>query len=415
MTRSSRRLAVGSGTVLLVLVIVAWVAIGPGVAAGQSTGSYSVQQDDRCVAVTPLSGDESVLEFYGYESTFEDNPYTTSIGPGFSSVGTLDLQVPETSLLFLYSDSAGILSLVFVHGSREGGVDGGSASFDVTGLPADGRWAVKDDEYDSPNNEDDWTHGDTTAEIDWTWGRSATDGGAFEGLGDEFNVTIDPAFNGEAELFGQTHDGLVDNWTVLSGDREAPNRTSLDLEENVTVSSEPCEATTTVPEPGSTLTPGGRDEGADTATASDAGTTTSETTTTEEGTTTSEDSTTETGTITTEESTPDAGTTTTEESTTDDRGSGDDGASTDDRRFGDGEKGWFGHDAGNGDGWFGDDHSRDRDRDDGRHGNGFGFASGDGESGDRADHGFGPNWDDDSDDRGDDQADDDDDGGEDDD
>jgi len=265
MTPSSGQPAVRSVTVLVVLAIVAWGSVGAGIASGQSAESYAVRQGDQCIPTTPLSGDEPVKEFYGYESTFEDNPYTTAIGPGFSSEGTIDLQVAETSLLFLYASPDGNLSLVMIHGAREEGEDGGSASFDISGLPADGRWAVKDDDYDSPENDDRWSHGETTAEIHWAWSRSATDGGAFEGLGDEFEVTIDPAFNGEAELFGQVNWGVVENWTVLSGDRGSPNRTSLDLEENVTISSESCDGGVPTPseETTSTTTESGGEPGND--------------------------------------------------------------------------------------------------------------------------------------------------------
>ena len=376
MKPSSGQSAVRFVAALLVLAIVAWGAFGAGIASGQSEESYAVRQGDQCTPITPLSGDEPVLEFYGYQSTFEDNPYTTSIGPSFSSEGTLDLQVPETSLLFLYEDPGGNLSLVMVHGSREGGVDGGSASFDLSGLPADGRWAVKDDDYDSPNNEDTWTHGGTTAEIDWTWSRSATDGGAFSGLGDEFNVTIDPAFNGEAELFGVSNFGVVDNWTALSGDTERPDRTSLDLEENVTISTEPCAGAATTPDDESTGTTTPSDDDGDGVEADDGE---------------------EEGDDRGSQGVGDGG----DRDRDDERG---DGPPFDDDERGDGPP--FDDDE-RGDGPpFGDEErDRDGDRDDDDRGDGFPFGDGDDDAGDDDDG--------DDDDGGDDNEDDDDDGDED--
>lgn len=211
-----------------------------GVANAQSADTYTVRQDGQCTEITPLDGNESVKAFYDYRSTIPENPYTTRWGPGFSSEGTTDLQEAETSVLFLYEDPSGVLSLVAIHDAREEGADGGAASFDVSGLPADGSWVVKDDEYDSPENVDRWRHDGTTADIDWAWSRSATDGGAFAGLGDDFDVTIDPAFNGEAELFVQSDWGVVEEWAFLSGDRANPERISLDRSEPVSVSTESC-------------------------------------------------------------------------------------------------------------------------------------------------------------------------------
>ena len=212
-----------------------------GVGSGQGTDRYAVEQGGECFTIEPLTGNESVLQFYDYHSTKEDNPYTTRIGPGFSSEGTIDLQRAETSLLFLYRDPAGNLSLVMIHGARAEGVDGGSATFDLGGLPADGRWAVKDDQYDSPDNYDDWRHGRTTARIDWTWAKYATDGGAYEGLGEDFSVTIEPAFNRDAALYARHYNGTVDEWQALSGDRADPERTALDRSEPVTIATGDCE------------------------------------------------------------------------------------------------------------------------------------------------------------------------------
>lgn len=245
---SSRRTTAAFVTVVLSLVIVTWGTVG--VASGQSDDAYGVRQGGECFATTPLSGDEPVKQFYGYHSTIDNDSSAVGVSPSFSSEGTFDLQRAETSLLFLYAAPGGNLSLVVIHGARQEGEDGGVASFDVAGLPEDGEWVVKDDEYDSPNNTDRWNHSGTTAEIDWAWSRAATDGGAFAGLGDEFEVTVAPGFNGEAELFGADNWGVVEDWQLLSGNRSDPERVPLDMGENVTISSEPCGETGGTPEDG---------------------------------------------------------------------------------------------------------------------------------------------------------------------
>ena len=229
-------------TGMTVAVAGAGVAVAGATADGDENGTtYSVRQGDQCYPISALTGDQSVKEFYDYRSTIEDNPYTTQEGSSFSSEGTKDLQRAETSILFLYEDPNGELSLVMVHGAREEGVDGGAASFEIEGLPAEGEWAVKDDEYDSPENLDQWEHGEETAEIHWVWSQYATDGGAFAGLGDDFEVTIHPAFNEDAELFDQSDGGSVDDWQALSDSGDDPERISLDLTRPITISTEPCD------------------------------------------------------------------------------------------------------------------------------------------------------------------------------
>ena len=230
-----------AATIVLAIVGAALAASGPvTVASAQADEPFTVRQEEQCYPVSPLTGNQAVFEFYDYRSTFPENPYTTQNGSGFSSEGTIDLQRADTSLLFLYEDAVGTVSLVMIHGDRERGDYGGAVSFNITGLPADGRWAVKDDEYDSDENLDRWQHGQRTAQIDWVWSRSATDGGAYEGLGDEFNVSIDPAFNAEAALFTQGDWGAVDDWQLLSGSRANATRIPLDRYEPVSISTTPC-------------------------------------------------------------------------------------------------------------------------------------------------------------------------------
>ena len=228
-------------------VMVTAVATGAAVAEAGSpvaqqqgdNGTYSVVQGDDCTEITPLSGNESVKAFYDYRTPLADNPSTNRTGTSFSSKGPIAIQRPNSSRLFLYQDRTGNLSLVFLHGSVDNASDGGSATFTIRGLPEDGSWAVKDDEYDAVSNYDNWSEADGVHRVDWTWGQNKTDGGAYTGLGDEFNVTIDPAFNTDAALYGQHYNGTVWRWSAVSNGGANYEYTPLTAQP-VTISSEGC-------------------------------------------------------------------------------------------------------------------------------------------------------------------------------
>jgi hypothetical protein len=215
--------------------------VGP--VAAQDDDSYAVRQGEDCVTITPITGDESVLEFYEYGGP---GNYSApgSTNNTYRSEGTEDLQAANTSALFLYEDPNGTLSLVFLHGANDTSSVGGAATFNITGLPDDGEWTVKDDKYDGPRNFDNWTHEDEYHRINWTWDEKRTDGGAYSGLDDDFSVTIDPSFNEDADLYDEFYEGTVENWTAVSGPRDDPERTSLDLSEPVTISDEVCDEQT---------------------------------------------------------------------------------------------------------------------------------------------------------------------------
>ncbi|NHN57875.1 MULTISPECIES: hypothetical protein [Halorussus] len=201
---------------------------------------FVVEQGDRCVPITPLSGDETVEAFYDYRT-----PYTSPSGAKYSSYGTTDLQRPETSICFLYDGPEG-LSLVVVHDELDDGTSGGAVSFDLAfEHPDRGSWVVGDDDYDAASNYDTF---DRTAEgwsVDWTWADGRSDGGAYRPLGESFAVTIAPAFNEAAELYGDHYEGEITDWEVLSGDRDSPERVSLALDEPLTIRPGTCGETTT--------------------------------------------------------------------------------------------------------------------------------------------------------------------------
>lgn len=133
-----------------------------------------------------------------------------------------------------------------LHGSLDGSDrGGGSATFAVSGLPADGSWVAKDDYYLDPetgepasSNDDRWRVFGSTHLVSWTWSAVSTDGGAFRdldgALGDD-GVTVDPAFDEAAERLSRNYDGRVTDWQVLSGTADDPDRHSLALDEPVVV------------------------------------------------------------------------------------------------------------------------------------------------------------------------------------
>jgi hypothetical protein len=232
-------LAVVAVMVVSVTAGVATADAGAAVQQEDTNDTYAVVQGNDCTEISPLTGNESVTEFYDYRTPYVDNPSTNRTGESFSSKGTINLQRPDASSLFLYEDRTGNLSLVFLHGSVDNDSDGGSATLTITGLPEDGAWAVKDDEYDDETNYDNWRESDGVHRVDWTWGQGKTDGGAYTGLGDEFEITIDPAFNTEAALYGEYYNGAVRYWSALSAEDAAPEQRPLTAQP-VTISSGGC-------------------------------------------------------------------------------------------------------------------------------------------------------------------------------
>ena len=196
-------------------------------AADVTDAKYVVEQGGDCVPVTPLSGDETVESFYDYRT-----PNTSPSGL-YSSYGTTDLQKPETSALFLYDGPDG-LSLVVLHDKLRDETPGGSVTFDFDGLTG-GEWLVGDDVYDAPSNYDRFRQTDDGWQVDWTWSSGRSDGGVYGTLGDDFAVTVKPAFNEAAALHGEYYDGEITDWQVLSGDGDDPERVSLSMDEPITI------------------------------------------------------------------------------------------------------------------------------------------------------------------------------------
>ena len=215
-------------------------------ASGTDDGRViAIEQGDACAELRPLSGDEPVQELYDYTypmDRFEGPP--GSDGGSYSSEGTVDLQLDDTSILFVYDGPDG-LSLVVVHGHVDGEDDaGGAVTFTFAGLPADGEWVVRDDYYREDGelrSDDRWAVEEDPHVVDWLYQPGRTDGGAFRGLGEEFAVAIDPAFNDAAAHADEDDVGPIEHWEVLGGDRESPERLALDLEQPVAIRSGACD------------------------------------------------------------------------------------------------------------------------------------------------------------------------------
>ncbi|WP_247731045.1 PGF-CTERM sorting domain-containing protein [Halovivax limisalsi] len=248
---SNRRTAGTVATVsLLALMVVTALAFGAaggalaqdgdGLAISEYNGDtdrYVAVQGDRCVQIDPLGdGHRTVEEYYDYR-----NPGTDPSSYTYSSHGTTHLQEDDTSLLFLHEGSDG-LSLVFVHDRYEGDTEGGAATLLFKNLPEDGEWVVEDDNYDG--SESTWDHAETSSRITSVWAEGRTDGGAFNGLEGPFAVEITPYFNDLADY--RDGPGQITDWQLLSGEDHDPNRTSLNMNEPVTIRTGSCVETTSV-------------------------------------------------------------------------------------------------------------------------------------------------------------------------
>lgn len=203
---------------------------------GTGEGGWVVEQGGTCVAISPLAGDASAEAFYELERE----------GIGRDGEPMRSLQARGTSILFLYRDGAGDVYLVVVHGKQESteAGRGGSASFVFEGLPDDGSWVVQDDSYAGPTRYDVWNVDDEPQTVRWTWQAGWKDGGVYGPLdGDDASFAVRPRFNEEAELYGEHYQGEVDSWEVLSGSLDDPDRSTLGMDEPVTVRTGECDAT----------------------------------------------------------------------------------------------------------------------------------------------------------------------------
>ncbi|MFA9518708.1 SipW-dependent-type signal peptide-containing protein, partial [Halopenitus sp. H-Gu1] len=160
---------------------------------------YYVTYGGESYCIVPLSGEESVEEFYDYSNFAAQNA---------------DITRADTSVIFLYENTTdGELSLVVVNDDTEAN-GGGVASYTLEGAPngsgftGTGDWQEQDD---GPDPYSEWT-------ADWAWQEGYTDGGALGPLNDEFAIRLSAAFNGAAAEQGRREDdGIVEEVMILSG------------------------------------------------------------------------------------------------------------------------------------------------------------------------------------------------------
>lgn len=218
---------------------------------------YRVKQGTREFEVNLLAGETPVRELYDLRipSYYGGDNGSTDPGEGpyYESVGLSYLLEESSTVMFLYDGPDGV-SLVAVHG---GGNSDGNVTWRVTGIPSTATWLVKDDLYTYPDtgeiagsNSDHWNVRGSEHVVDWTWRNSQTDGGVVGYLDGEFSITIDPAYNEAATLYGEYYEGNVTSWQVLTGSWDSLNRVSVNLQDPVTITCEAVGETTPVsPEP----------------------------------------------------------------------------------------------------------------------------------------------------------------------
>lgn len=231
------------GVVVVVVLVVGAMGIGMAPMANAQDGggdsantTFAVKQGSTCYTVTPMgNGSDNVVSYYNYRTH----------GHGYSSRGTRDLQVEDTSQFFFYRGNGG-LSLVFLHDKFTGNATtgGGAISLVMTGMPVTGGWTVKDDGYAGANDTFTFNKSMTTATWGWRPGRS--DGAVYRADPSEWNkeITIKPRFNKEAESYpypgweGEGTMNQVERWIVRSGDGKAH---ALNLYEDVTITRGSCD------------------------------------------------------------------------------------------------------------------------------------------------------------------------------
>lgn len=230
--------------VAMVLLVVGSISVGSVGASAQSGQSgnttqsgetFAVKQGDNCYTVTPLGNEtDNVVSFYDYQGAEQ----------GYSSRGTMGLQVEDTSQFFFYKGNAG-LSLVMLHDkyTNDTSSGGGAVTLEMQGLPATGGWAIKDDGY--PGANDTFTRNESSATASWSWEGGRADGGVYQATPSAWDtkVKIVPHFNQEAANYPDSSWGggntshQVQRWIVRSGNGTAH---ALNLSEEVTIERGTC-------------------------------------------------------------------------------------------------------------------------------------------------------------------------------
>ncbi len=201
------------------------VELAVGTLTFRATGfQYTIEQSGLAsTVVKPLVGTQSVEDFYAYGTL--SSPSNASSNTG--------LEEDDTSILFLYEDASGNVSLVMIHdkASGIGTGSGGKVIFGFTGVPGSPTsFRVSDDGGET---------GTTTST--WQWNNDNTDGGALGFLNADFTITIAPDFVPDDDPEDEDVPGLtpgdIDSWKWLTGSGTllSPTEVPLNLTQTITI------------------------------------------------------------------------------------------------------------------------------------------------------------------------------------
>ncbi len=196
---------------LLISLALAWPL------GGYAQGFFKVVQGAREVAIQPLAGAQSAIEYYAYDSG--------------QSRSNNELAETNTAVLFLYKEpGTGQLYLFIILNKAETGT-GGTATFSFRDLPAGANFVVRDDEpaipflaLFLPELRDTYTPLDNQIDVTWTFDANRTDGGVLGPLGEEFALTVVPQ-----SLMG------IQKIVFKYGNINAPTRVELNTTEPIVI------------------------------------------------------------------------------------------------------------------------------------------------------------------------------------
>lgn len=172
---------------------------------------YAFEQNGTTTPVQALIGPSDITTFYSY-----GNPNNASSNTQVALGAGNGLETSETSVLFLYEDNMGDVSLVMIHDKPNDG-SGGKAIFTFSDYPVGTSFLVRDDVSGS--------EGVLDTSI-WRWLDCCTDGGALGPVNPGFMLNIAPDFPASGGLSA----GQILYWQFVTG--SFANREAIDLDMN---------------------------------------------------------------------------------------------------------------------------------------------------------------------------------------
>ena len=179
---------------------------------------FTIEQGEALFEnVIPLVGTQTIEDFYAYN---DEGGFVASSNTQLT-LGAGQLEKSNNSILFLYQDQNGDVSLVMIH-DKPGDGSGGKAVFDFSGVPGGTSFLVRDD----PAGSEAVLNTST-----WRWANCCTDGGALGFLNSGFTITITPDFPTSGGLSA----GKIDTWEFLTGSLASPTAIILDRTLDITI------------------------------------------------------------------------------------------------------------------------------------------------------------------------------------